>query len=62
MSGMVYSLVSDIALKSKTSFAKDFWQKEDVGLIMENFIIACDLKTQWISWPVDKKNPRRRWL
>lgn len=62
MSGMVYSLVSDIALKSKSSFAEDFWQKGDVPLILQNFLIACDLKTSWTTWPVDKKNPRRRWL
>lgn len=62
MSGMVYSLVSDIALKTGSSFAKDFWQKEDVGLILENLLIATDLRNKWITWPVDKKDPRRRWL
>lgn len=62
MSGMVYSLVSDIALKTKSSFAKDFWQKGDVALILQNFLTACDLKVTWASWPVDKKDPRRRWL
>lgn len=62
MSGMVYSLVSDIALRSPSSFTKDFWQKEDVALILENFLIACNLKNKWVSWPVDKKDPRRRWL
>lgn len=62
MCGMVYSLVSDVALKSKSSHAKDFWQKEDIGLILENFLKACDLKIHWAVWPVDKKNPQRRWL
>lgn len=62
MSGMVYSLVSDIALKNKTSHAKDFWQKEDAELILENFLKACDLKVLWTTWPVDKKNPKRKWL
>lgn len=62
MSGMVYSLVSDIALRSKTSHAKDFWQKEDAELIIENLLKACDLKVSWATWPVDKKDPRRVWL
>ncbi len=62
MSGMVYSLVSDVALKSKSSHAKDFWQKDDVGLILTNFLQACDLNVQWATWPVDKKNPKRLWL
>ncbi|WP_232468974.1 flavodoxin family protein [Bdellovibrio bacteriovorus] len=62
MSGMVYSLVSDIALKSPSSHAKDFWQKEDAELIVENFLKACDLQVTWTTWPVDKKDPRRKWL
>ncbi|WP_347358711.1 NAD(P)H-dependent oxidoreductase [Bdellovibrio sp.] len=62
MSGMVYSLVSDIALKSPSSHAKDFWQKEDAELIVENLLKACDLNVQWAHWPVDKKDPRRKWL
>ncbi|UOF00685.1 flavodoxin family protein [Bdellovibrio reynosensis] len=62
MSGMVYSLVSDIALKSKSTHAKDFWQKEDAELILQNFLIACDLKIDWQSWPVDKNDPTRKWL
>lgn len=62
MCGMVYSLVSDIALKSPSSHAKDFWQKEDAELIISNFLIATDLQVPWATWPVDKKDPRRKWL
>lgn len=62
MSGMVYSLVSDIALKGKSSHAKDFWHLDDADLILENFLKACDLKILWTTWPVDKKDPKRKWL
>ena len=62
MGGMVYSLVSDIALKSKSSHAKDFWHEEDRDLVLENFLKACELNVAWASWPVDKKDPRRTWL
>ncbi len=62
MSGMVYSLVSDIALKGKSTHAKDFWQKEDAELILENLLKACELNVAWTTWPVDKKDPRRKWL
>lgn len=62
MSGMVYSLVSDIALKGKSSHAKDFWHLEDAELIVENFLKACQVKVPWTTWPVDKKNPKRKWL
>jgi multimeric flavodoxin WrbA len=62
MSGMVYSLVSDIALKGKSTHAKDFWQLEDADLILENLVKAADLNVNWTTWPVDKKDPRRKWL
>lgn len=62
MSGMVYSLVSDIALQKKNSHAADFWQKEDAELILLNLIKASEIKIDWADWPVDKKDPRRLWL
>ncbi|WP_413585572.1 flavodoxin family protein [Bdellovibrio sp. HCB274] len=62
MSGMVYSLVSDIALKTKNTHAKDFWQIEDAELILANLKTAMDLKIEWTTWPVDKKDPRRKWF
>lgn len=62
MSGMVYSLVSDIALKAKTTHAEDFWQIDDATLILENLKTAMSMDVQWTSWPVDKKDARRNWL
>ncbi|UYL08595.1 NAD(P)H-dependent oxidoreductase [Bdellovibrio sp. SKB1291214] len=62
MSGMVYSLVSDIALKSKNTHAKDFWQIEDAELILENLKTAMSMQVTWTTWPVDKKDPRRKWF
>lgn len=62
MSGMVYSLVSDIALRTRSSHADDFWRPEDAELILENILRATRTKIDWVSWPVDKKNPARKWL
>ncbi len=62
MSGMVYSLVNQIALKSKNNHAADFWQLDDIDLILQNLILACENPLPWKVWPVDKKNPRRKWL
>lgn len=62
MSGMVYSLVSDIALKGKSTHVKDFWHLDDAELILDNFLKACDLKVTWVTWPVDKKDPKRMWF
>lgn len=62
MSGMVYSLVSDIALKSKSSHADDFWHLNDADLIIENLIRAAETKIEWKIWPVDMKDAKRVWL
>ena len=63
MSGMVYSLVSDIALSSKKStHSADFWQKEDADLILQNLLLATELNVKWAEWSFDKKNPKRLWI
>ncbi|MNU01946.1 hypothetical protein D3C72_2455040 [compost metagenome] len=63
MSGMVYSLVSDIALSSKKStHSADFWQKDDADLILQNLLLATEINVKWAEWPFDKKNPKRLWI
>lgn len=62
MSGMVYSLVSDLALMQKSSHSADFWAKEDVRGIIENAVNCLALNHKWQPWPVDRKNPSRVWL
>lgn len=64
MSGMVFSLVNQETLRSKNSHAKDLWQAEDLLGIVENLIIATEYsqKTQWKTWPVDKRDPYRIWI
>jgi hypothetical protein len=63
MSGMVYSLSGQLALKSKKSVhAKDFWCLGDLEIIVENLVIAAQMKTLWRSWPVDRKNFRKSWV
>lgn len=62
MCGMVYSLSGQLALKSKSAHAKDFWSIEDLEIIVENLCRAADIKTEWASWPVDRKNFRKNWV
>lgn len=63
MSGMVYSLVSDLALKGQASVHKDdLWELGDVSRVLENFKLSLDIKVQWKVWPVDRKNFRKTWL
>jgi len=64
MSGLVYSLVTALALKTSKSLKHkdDFWTLDDVDMILENFQLALSIKTKWKAWPVDRKNFRKNWL
>lgn len=62
MSGMVYSLASELALETSNSHVEDFWTMDDARLIFDNLKASIELKAGWKPWPVDRKNPRRRWM
>jgi NADPH-dependent FMN reductase len=62
ISGMVYSLSGQLALKSKNVHAKDFWCVEDLDVIVENLKLAAQRKTAWVTWPVDRKNFKKKWV
>ncbi|MGZ3744073.1 MAG: flavodoxin family protein [Pseudobdellovibrionaceae bacterium] len=62
MSGMAYSLSGQMALKSKSLNAKDFWCLEDLEVIVENLVTAAQKKVLWRAWPIDRKNFRKNWV
>lgn len=63
MSGMVYSLVSDLALKSSKSRHKDdLWSMEDLDMVLTNFELALEIQIPWKVWPIDRKNFRKTWI
>lgn len=62
MSGVVYSLVSDLVKKVKNSHAEDFWSLDDIGVVLENLAVYTDFKSPVRGWPVDKKSAARKWL
>ena len=63
MSGMVYSLAADLALQAGGHEQEaDFWQLDDISRILKNLLISTKIKASWAAWPVDKEDPRRRWL
>jgi len=63
MSGMVYSL-AETQKKKKTSQSQDFWSRDDLAVIIHNFIssISISKKIKFKTWAVDKKNPRKIWV
>jgi multimeric flavodoxin WrbA len=63
MSGLVYALSTHLAMQSEnTSFNEDFWSMEDVEIIVHNLMTAVNKKYEYKAWPVDRKDPKRRWL
>jgi NAD(P)H-dependent FMN reductase len=63
MSGLVYSLSSHLALTaSESDFSSDFWSLEDIEIVIHNLMTAVHHKHDFKCWPVDRKDPQRRWL
>jgi multimeric flavodoxin WrbA len=63
MSGMVYSLATHLALNDKTlDFGADFWSMDDSEIIVHNFMTYLHGKNNYQAWPVDRKDPKRKWL
>lgn len=62
MSGMTYGLAIQEALNHSEEFAKDFWSIEDLEIILFNLKEALNHHCQFKAWPVDKKDPTRRWI
>jgi multimeric flavodoxin WrbA len=62
MSGFVYSLSNQLALATPSDFADDFWRLDDLQSIAENLLRAAAARAVYASWPVDRQDPRRRWI
>ncbi len=62
MSGLVYSLASKLAIEKGSSFALDFWSLDDLTIVAHNLVTSLEIKNNFISWPVDKDDPKRLWI
>ncbi|AZZ38336.1 hypothetical protein CIK05_08960 [Bdellovibrio sp. qaytius] len=63
MSGMVYSLVTQLALKNSKSVHKDdLWTLDDIEMIVQNLMLSLEITIAWKIWPVDRKNFRKNWI
>ena len=65
MSGLVYSLSAHLAMNAENednNFNDDFWSLEDIEVVIHNLITASKHKHDFKAWPVDHKDPKRRWL
>ena len=67
LSGMVYGLNTNLALmnnakSSKSVHKDDFWSLDDLDLILNNLVLALQIKVEWKVWPVDRKNFKKIWI
>lgn len=66
MSGLVYSLATHLVLNAdgskEDSFNEDFWSLDDVEVTTHNLVASLNGKNDFKAWPVDRKDPKRRWL
>ena len=65
MTGLVYALSTHLAMSSGNDpghFSEDFWSLEDIEIIVHNLVTAVNHQHGFKSWPVDRKDPKRRWL
>jgi hypothetical protein len=66
MSGMTLSLANQLASRTPSDFADDFWQQNDLEVITHNLAEALEFKNgkapKWKSWNVDRQDPSRRWV
>ena len=63
MSGLVYSLATQLSTQIGTNeFSDDFWNIEDIEIVIHNLITAVNQQHSFKSWPVDRKDPKRRWI
>lgn len=63
MTGLVYSLATHLALtETQSSFKDDFWCLDDVSVVIHNLLTYLNKKNNFLAWPVDHQDPKRRWL
>lgn len=61
MSGVVITLASEQA-RVASEHAEDLWSRDDLEIVAHNLLEAARGGRAYRSWPVDRGDPRRRWL
>ena len=63
MSGIVVKLASQTALAAGgDGHALDFWSPDDLEVVAHNLLEAAAGTRRFVSWDVDRQDPKRRWL
>ena len=62
MSGMVFALSTMLAERVTSTFHDDFWNIDDLQIVVHNLATAVLKKDDYLCWPMDKKDPKRKWI
>jgi chromate reductase len=63
MSGFVYSLANHLALEGPAREGQDdLWRLDDLAIVAHNLLEALAGGRDFRAWPVDRTDPRRRWI
>jgi len=63
MSGFVYSLANHLALEGPAREGQDdLWRLDDLAILAHNLLEVLAGGRDFRAWPVDRADPRRRWI
>jgi chromate reductase len=63
MSGFLYSVVNQLALKGEESpLSEDLWRIDDLEVVCHNLLEACRYPGDWRGWPVNRTGFDKVWL
>ena len=62
MSGLVYSLVNQAAIRSAATGSDDLWCQEDVAIVCDNLLVALNPGQPYRAWPTDRRSFGDKWI
>jgi NAD(P)H-dependent FMN reductase len=62
MGGLVVTEVGQLARAVGGPATDDIWSAEDLAVVCHNLLVCLRGGDDWRAWPVDRRDPARRWL
>ena len=62
MGGLVVTHVGQLARDGGGPDTDDVWSAEDLAVVCHNLVVCLRGGRDWRAWPVDRRDPARRWL
>ena len=62
MGGLAVTQVGQLARDGGGPDTDDIWSTEDLAVVCHNLLVCLRGGRDWRAWPVDRRDPARRWL